>query len=316
MPIIQGDEINDLVDLLNSRRVRFYHACHLKDFKSYIQLGGVPSRSLLEESGLPFTAFDTDDVDKENDVWEKVFGNLQDFGSAFAQGTWSQNTAPTPNPYGPIQLVFNPEVFLEATDVAICLRSAGGNNFDRAIESLGIGSVNRIFQYEDIGQAPTELSRAYIARNTLLRQRFNNPDAMSPEVSCTVPDQKFTFNHIYGVIVDEYTIANLNLRHRVRELKNAADIGGWINTRFYSDGRSAVKQEFGGLLIPGVLTPQEIVAHETTSEGLKSWAGRIIQGDRTFFFNRFANYLRNGTILELQNDSQELQNNLLDNLLN
>ena len=61
-----------------------YHACQLSDFASYLSLGGIPSRALLETNGLPFTPFKTDTIDQENGVWDKVFINLSDFGHFFA----------------------------------------------------------------------------------------------------------------------------------------------------------------------------------------------------------------------------------------
>jgi hypothetical protein len=70
--------------------------------------------------------FDTDAQNHINGAWPKVFGNLCDFGHGFAVGHWTEGKSPTPNPFGPILLVANPEILLNADDVAICLRSAGG----------------------------------------------------------------------------------------------------------------------------------------------------------------------------------------------
>ncbi len=87
MSLIQNSEIVSLIDLFNRREAKIYHACQYRDFKTYLELGGVPSRNLMESSGLPYTSFDTDDEDKTNEVWAKVFGNLSDFGFAFAKGS-------------------------------------------------------------------------------------------------------------------------------------------------------------------------------------------------------------------------------------
>ena len=82
-----------------------YHACQLRDFESYLKVGGIPSRQLLERRGLGFTAFDTDEQDHVNDVWSKVFLNLQDFGKLFDSGKDA-----VPNPYGPILIRVRPDV--------------------------------------------------------------------------------------------------------------------------------------------------------------------------------------------------------------
>ena len=114
--MINYDEIQSLVTLLQKRQTLINHACQLIDFESYLALGGIPSRALLADSKLPFTPFETDTIDKENRVWDKVFGNLAEFGEIFANGKpWP------PTVYGPIQLQLNPEVLLEASDVAVCL---------------------------------------------------------------------------------------------------------------------------------------------------------------------------------------------------
>ncbi|CAD0230681.1 hypothetical protein [Planktothrix agardhii] len=124
--MFQGEKINELVKLLTNRGVYLYHACQLIDFQSYLKLGGIPSRSHLESNSQPYTTFKTDQNDRANDDWDKVFANLSDFGTTFAGGHGA-----VPNIYGPILFKIKPEVFYEATDVAICLRSAGRKGFDR-----------------------------------------------------------------------------------------------------------------------------------------------------------------------------------------
>ena len=100
MPLLQGAELEKVVSLLDKRGVFFYHACQLKDFKTYVRIGGIPSRKLLETSGLPHTAFETDAADHDNGVWPKVFGNLTDFGLGFAWGEWREGTVPRRIPTG------------------------------------------------------------------------------------------------------------------------------------------------------------------------------------------------------------------------
>ena len=141
--MIRDNEIQSLVDLFEERNVSLYHACQLIDFDSYLALGGIPSRALLEKSELPFTPFATDAIDKKNGVWDKVFVNLSDFGSGFAEGASS-----VPNPYGPILFEISPMALLEAYDVAVCLWSAGAKGFNRETEALDtLEDVERLFRY-------------------------------------------------------------------------------------------------------------------------------------------------------------------------
>jgi hypothetical protein len=58
------DQIAPVVDRLFGRGVSLWHACQLLDFESYIAVGGIPSRSLLEQARLPFTGFVTDASDR------------------------------------------------------------------------------------------------------------------------------------------------------------------------------------------------------------------------------------------------------------
>lgn len=85
-----------LIEIIRSRGMFLWHACQLRDLASYLHVGGIPSRSLLNSQNLPFTRFQTDGEDRTNLVWDKVFVNLDDFGCWFAEGK-----AAVPNPYGP-----------------------------------------------------------------------------------------------------------------------------------------------------------------------------------------------------------------------
>jgi hypothetical protein len=129
--VFYRNKIEGLVALFRARGVSLYHACQYKDFVSYLELGGVPSRFVLAHGGLESTPFATDEADQKNGVWDKVFFNLEDFGCTFANGGRA-----VPNPYGPVLLRLRPSVLLGAKDVAVCLRSAGTRGFDRRRESL------------------------------------------------------------------------------------------------------------------------------------------------------------------------------------
>lgn len=308
MPTITGNEIENLITLFNNRGLKFYHACQYKDFKTYIELGGVPSRNLMEVSGLPYTQFDTDNVDRNNAVWNKVFGNLEDFGFGFAMGRPNPNTAPTPNPYGPVLLIFNPEIFREATDVAICLRSAGGRDFNRENEALpNAETVNRIFKYTNIEDAPTPYAKAYIKFSGELRTEFNDTTAMTPEVSCIVANERLSFEHLSEIKSDLYVINQISLNERVRQLKIQHRLNGVASARRYTDGRLAIKQEIANLNLNQFVSIPQILANETISEGLKDYASRVQKGRITWQYDRFAKYLRTGTLLELQNEGPQNQ---------
>lgn len=300
MTTITGPEIEKIINLFNKRGVKFYHACQYKDFKTYIELCGVPSRNLMEQSGLPYTPFDTDETDKTSAVWNKVFGNLQDFGFSFAGGQRNPRTAPTPNPFGPVLFIFNPEVFREAKDIAICLRSAGGRNFNRENEALPTATeVNRIFLYEEIEDAPNGYARANIKFTAGLREEFNDPGAKTPEVSCIVENERFSFNHLCNIMIDPYVINNQNLFQKVRKIKNENGLHGRIEARTYSEGQFRIIQELANFILQDIISIPQIIENKNCSENLWNWATKIQTGNIIYQFDRFAGYLRIGTILEL-----------------
>jgi hypothetical protein len=303
MSTIQRSEIESLITFFNRRGLKFYHACQYKDFKTYIELGGVPSRNLMEQSGLPYTAFDTDNKDRYNEVWNKVFGNLENFGFGFAQGRSNPNTAPTPNPYGPILLIFKPEVFREATDVAICLRSAGGTDFNRENEALpDIATVTRMFEYPNIADAPTEYAKSYIKYSAKLREEFQNPSAMTPEVSCIVDNERLSFAHLSEIQSDLYVINKISLHEKVRELKIANRLNGTVSARRYNDGRLAIKQEIANLNLNQLVSIPQIIANTTISNGLRAYATRLQRGGIAWQYDRYARYLRGGTLALLNEE--------------
>jgi hypothetical protein len=249
MPTIQGEQIKGLVELFKSRKVKLYHACQLVDFKTYLELGGIPSRNLMELSDSSHTAFDTDETDKKNEVWDKVFLNLEDFGYGFAQGKRNVTTAPVPNPYGPILLVFKPEILVEATDISVCLRSAGATDFNRDAESLvSIEEINRIFVHE-LNTAPYDLAKTYVKFKNALQKEFPDRQAMSPEINCMTADEVLSFTHLDAIIVDAYFINEKPLTDEVEWLKTENNLSCPVWKRFYNNDRPKIKQELANLLL-------------------------------------------------------------------
>jgi hypothetical protein len=298
MPTIRGEEVTELIDLFNQRGVKFYHACQLKDFETYLQLGGIPSRLLMQTERLPYTAFETDEIDQQNRVWDMVFGNLSDFGYAFANGNWRENTAPIPTVYGPILLITSPDIFREANDVAICLRSAGGRAFNRERESRGIGEVERIFTHS-IESAPTIYARAYIKYSNDLRKEFNDNNAMSPEISCIVDNQRLSLNYIERIIVDRYHIEGQPLREHVLRLAMGELIQPIWERRPYKDERIVIINEVISLIRNEVPSLNNLIENQLLSDYTRDWANRIRLSGNEYQYLRYARYLREGTLLHI-----------------
>jgi hypothetical protein len=283
--VFSGLQVAELVELLETRRVPLYHACQYQDFVSYLELGGVPSRDRVERANLDTTPFTTDQVDRENGVWDKVFFNLQDFGEGFARGH-----AALPIPYGPLLLRLHPSALLEADDVAVCLRSAGVPGFDRDRDSLKtIADVNRLF-WKPISEGRT---LAHLKFKDALRREFG-PAAAAAEVSCTSKKGLMSFAKLFDVLVDPYTIAGIPLTMWARQAITGSGLRVPVETRrtdivigTYDDIASLVEQRTPRLAeFPNL----------TDNVFLLNWAERIRAGGLEYQFKRFADYLRVGTL--------------------
>lgn len=299
--MFSGSKIEELVKLLQTRGVNLYHACQYQDFVSYLSLGGVSSRGLLQCAALAATPFTTDQIDQVNGVWDKVFVNIDDFGWNFARGD-----ASTPNPYGPLLIRLHPSALLEAYDVAICLRSAGARGFRRERESLkSVADVNRLFWKpldEQDGLARLKFKSA-------LRQEFG-PAANAVEVSCTCKNSLLTFARVFDVLVDPYVILGDPLAQRTRRAMAGSGQEVPVKTRNTKIG-SKIYNQLASLVrhrTPALTEFPGLTEHACLLE----WAERIRTRGLEYNYIRFADYLRTGTLkpiaaLALQTDKAECE---------
>lgn len=283
--MFSGSKVRELVELLRTRRVPLYHACQYQDFVSYLKLGGIPSRDRLQRADLATTPFTTDQVDRENGVWDKVFVNLEDFGRSFARA----HTA-VPIPYGPLLLRLHPSALLEADDVAICLRSAGARGFNRERESLKtVTGVDRLF-WKPLSEGR---DLTLLKFKDALRREFG-PTANAVEVSCTYKNGLLPFAKLLDVLVDPYTIegtplaewtrraiADSDLKVPVKNRKTKVDTGVYNEIASLIRRQTPALGEFPNLTVHGFLL---------------NWAERIRTRNLEYQFKRFADYLRTGTL--------------------
>lgn len=301
MAVMRGRDIEEVVQILRERGAYIYHACQLKDFRSYLQLGGVPSRQVLEQSGLPYTPFDTDESDREGELWDKVFVNIQDFGVTYARFGANGGTLATPNPYGPILFIFEPDILLTADDLSITLRSAGAEGFDRHGECLpSPDRVHHLFMHVDPDDAPNDLARAYPAFSNELQQRFRWDGARSVEMNCEVRRGLFRFDRLRKVLVDEYNFSRSSLFEIVSSVLQAGRLPADVYLRSYiRELRVQQINELASLLVGRSLTLEDLAKMSSLPTVLGSWVARLRRAEMDFNFNRFARYLRHGTLLEM-----------------
>lgn len=286
----QPDQLRRLADLLARREVGLWHACQLRDFQSYLALGGIPSHLALERARQPFTSLVTDVNDRRNGVWDKVFLNLSDFGEAFAQGARA-----VPNPYGPIAMLLAPQDLEGALDVAISLRSAGASDFDRVRESLGtIDEVDRLFRYPaDSGPLASHIVRS----GAQLIEAFpDRPQAITPELSCTYRDGIAPLAHATVVLVDPIAIRGVPLRQHVEDACVAAGVVIRVRERSMGDLRRQVMSDLVRVLVGGQLPLRLLASRVDISAGTRVWARSLLERALWWQFDRYARYLIDGTL--------------------
>lgn len=301
--MLYRDQLSELVELLNRRNVNFYHSCQFIDFKSYLQIGGIPSRKKLTDCGYKFTAFETDDFDHENNVWDKVFLNFQDFGEIFEKGVG------VPTVYGPIQLAVKPEALMKASDVAISLRSAGSPAFNRKIESLNtIEEVERLFRFSTDSN---RFKRYKIKWTEELKTEFQREYVSNPEISVTFPDGFIPFSYIHEIKVDKYFFGGANLDDHV---KKYTQISLWnrypthFKLRQYNGRPQTILNNIPNLLSKSPVSFTELKNHQNAYKTTKDWANIIEKKDLAIQWERYSNYFRNGTLLpileEIENEKK------------
>lgn len=286
-----GAEIEALVGLLNERQVPLYHSCQFTDFKSYIQMGGIPSRKLLSECELAFTPFASDETDRGNGVWDKVFLNPLDFGEGFAFGA-----ANVPTTYGPIAFVVIPDALIEADDVAICLQTAGIKGFQREEESskITMENVNRLFLY---AQNQRYWNKAQIKPREQLEKEFNDGNYVSnPEISCSFRTEKIPLHFVSYLLLDPYSFRERLLRDAVLEWLDLQGVNLDVKVRGCWPQRYRMYNELASILQNGIVRLHSLAHYPGVSDDLCKWAISVSENRSRNQWDRYAAYFYKGTL--------------------
>jgi hypothetical protein len=295
MPILAIPQIDALISMMKEKRQFLYHACHLQDLRSYVRLGVLPSRAVLKDSTLPFTEFQTDLVDKTNEVWSRVFFNLSDFSHWFFA---SSKSISIPNPYGPVLLKLNPQILGSAVDVCISLLSASKKGFSREAAGLHLDDVHKL--YKQLENSSDNGPKRWVVKfGDELKCAFPGREISTPELHATYPaDRVVLSGHIENITVDpipgllEAVIASFNevgLLTRVNERRIYSNNDKEV---IYKDLLAFVRR--GGRLIP------EFLSDPNLSAQARSWANGVHRWDiESFQFRRLTDYLFRGTLSKL-----------------
>jgi hypothetical protein len=284
MALISGHGLSEVMAELHRRNAKLYHACQLKDLRSDLELGGVPSRNLLASNDLPYTPFDTDDGDQRKGVWNLVFFNLSDFGFWFASG---KNNLP--NPYGPILLCFDPSLIERADDISITLRSAGANDFDREAEGISAEDVPRLF---------TDSEGSYVRFDEDLRREFGNQKAKSPEMSCSFDAELAVSDYLCYIRVDPYSFDTGHLPQTVRDMLGQYGLSCQVFGRECPGDDTSKYRVLWEAITRSASSGGDVLAIIAEDPLMSTWAEHIRSQDLCYQFRRYAKYLLDGTVSE------------------
>ena len=285
-----AEDIREIVELLEARQTSVWHACQLNDFESYLQLGGVPSRQRLETGRARFTAFQSDADDRAHRVWDKVFFNLGDFGRPFA---WGRRAVP--NVYGPIALQFAPGALFEATDVAICLRSASSRGFDREAESLRTADeVEQLFDFPLEVGFPRTTDIKY--GDSLCSSFSFAKDARRPEISCSTTSGAVSFRDLVVIWVDPVEVGRVSLKDRVTRAVDAAGLDVKVHERSMMSERRSVLADVVNELGHGFVPLKLLPGRHGVSIGTRDWVDGVRELELDWLWDRYAQYLIDGTL--------------------
>jgi hypothetical protein len=291
--LFKENELQEIITIFDERKSRLFHACQLKDLESYLKLGGVPSRALLESSNLTFTKFRSDQHDQNNEVWNKVFFNLNDYGEYFHK----MMSSSTPTVYGPILLEFKASALDQCKDLAVCFRSAGHPEFNRENESLTSTEEVKLLYSNPLNH----IYSSNIKFTPQLRNDFPNKLVTGqPELSATMPNNLLSFEYLMGCKVDPLNYNGIHLIDTVKNLVEQSNDNFSNEVKERYSKREAMYNELINTISSGTVTLNQISANESLSQVLRRWA-KVTEEKKLEFtaFQPFQNYLRNGTLSRL-----------------
>lgn len=280
--MLKASDLQTALDIFSKRNVQLYHACQLQDYYSYLKLGGIASREAILANSLPLTAFDTDNNDQSNGLWNLVFGNFNDFSSTFH---WGNNAVPSP--YGPILIKLDCKALQSAIDLSISLRSAGAKGFSREKESLkSIDDLNKIFLN------PEDSEKSYQVKfKKNLEAAFPGSLVGSLEWNMSFPNGILPIDNLVSVTVDPITVNGESLFGEVKRISSGYHklLGSMVT-------RSKCHPNFGDLISAVHSGAKNLNDLKRAEPALEDWANGIERIKLEYQFERYASYTNEGTL--------------------
>jgi hypothetical protein len=273
---------NQIAELLFRHDTPTYIAAQLREFNAFLKLDGIPSRGYQELQGYAPTPQVTDEMDREKGLWDLVFCSMQDLGRGF------HTNGRTPNPYGPILLILEPNWLRGLSDVEIALLSGGNKKFDRSQHGLPPGRFEELF-------LEPESTKPEVASRLLLQSRFGEEVAVSnPEISAYLPEGKIAWSHVRRALVDPYTLGSTDLVEECRTLVKSHKLGFTVDARPIPDKR--VFSELAQAVASGCTSSLELSRYRWQAPELQGWANSLHTSPWAYQADRWTDYLRTGTL--------------------
>lgn len=192
---------------------------------------------------------------------------------------------------------------LDASDVAICIRSAGGEGFNRESEALTIDEIDRTFYHPRNAPFPESTDMKSLKK---LAEEFGKTKLQHPEISCSVSNQVLSAEYIIVATVDPYVLNGQRLLDCVSNV-----IGSRRGFNFHIRERNCTEKsrihlynEIAECIREEIPSLYDLVQNSMLSSTLREYAQQVLgnfEAERQF--NRYVKYLLHGTLRSMRTNA-------------
>ena len=276
------DIIEEITQILANDKRKLFHACQFKDFISYIRLGGIPSRDLLENSKLDYTKFDSDKDDMNRSSWDKVFLNLSDFGDYFHRFSGNKSL---PTIYGPILFILEPDLLAESSAFSINFVSG---HFETRHSVQTLDEIRLLYKSNGYAKFIPELRKSFESSQ---RKVSANPEVVCQMTKYDLGREKARFDCISKILVDPINTNRFSLIDTVKEVSGSYHhlLEGFVTPR--SSNKYSIYQE----LVKAAFDRKDL-RESANREEFSGDLQEILSNVDNDLIDKFQRYLIEGTI--------------------
>lgn len=283
-----------LAELMERRNASLYCACQLRDFEGFLRQGAISSPVARPQPDADLNGTEaTVPAQSPSAASRRVILRLADAGEGFAK-----KLQQTPNPDGPILFQVNPDILRHSQHMRVVLTPEYGR---RAKDiPLAAEDTEYLFRYTD--QAPYP-ERLQIKTGSQIQKTFKTAGPMVPEIRCRIPGG-VPFSQVSATMVDNYLIFKRQLRDWAYDLQRLYGTSLPLKRRYCpADIGGHLADALAARLLTGPVRLESLYQDETP---LSDWAAQLRKQGLADLFQRFAENLRNGTLLYIQAHRERL----------